>query len=105
MFTSRAEYRLHLRADNADLRLTEKGAEVGVEAGRLDKCLARSKLVEDGVQHLDSLRFARRPGRVFSGRRRGAARRETAPAQDGVRVVAMPTRTLTSSKVLCGAER
>ena len=41
MFTSRAEYRLTLRADNADLRLTKKGIDLGVVSDKRAKIFNR----------------------------------------------------------------
>ena len=58
MMTSRAEYRLLLRQDNADFRLTEIGRKVGlVSDERYNKFLDRKAKIESEVERLKNLQI------------------------------------------------
>ena len=58
MMTSRAEYRLLLRQDNADLRLTEIGHEVGlIDEERYVAFLAKKEKIESEIARLEAVKL------------------------------------------------
>jgi tRNA uridine 5-carboxymethylaminomethyl modification enzyme len=75
MFTSRAEYRLWLRADNADQRLTPKGIAIG--------CVGRERTDLFHVKQ-DALEEASRIARSLTASPSELARKGVAVNQDGV---------------------
>jgi tRNA uridine 5-carboxymethylaminomethyl modification enzyme len=66
MFTSRAEHRLLLRQDNADLRLRRYGYELGlIDANRYAKLQHKEKMIEEETPRLDQI-FKQINGKGFS---------------------------------------
>ena len=65
MFTSRAEFRLHLRIDNADQRLTPLGRQIGlVSESRFNRYQAKQERLKRLMDHLNGVKVQVEAGKI-----------------------------------------
>jgi tRNA uridine 5-carboxymethylaminomethyl modification enzyme len=96
MFTSRAEYRLSLRADNADMRLTPVGVELGcIGAARRTRFESWQSAYDAGRTLLQSLSVTPTEGRRFGLRLNQDGQRRSA-----FEILSYPDQTIAGLKPL-----
>lgn len=96
MMTSRAEYRLLLRQDNADMRLTGIGHEIGlIDDERYEKLLEKERLIEEEVERMKKTTVGAR-----AEVQELLAKYESTPLQSGTTLVELLKRPELSYEII-----